>query len=236
MKKFTLFFTVLLLASLACSSVQIADPAFQQGGDGGSGSGPTPDALATVLAEVAQATKNAPPATPTTEADDTADEGADQEPTATPEEADGEEDKTATPRPDTGYPTAISLPEPEAHNFYTCSAECLADGSNSQDSFPSMIDTVYFTYDYEEFPLKAPYTRTWTKDGKLWAKYACLWAGDESGTDKITLTEPAGLASGEWNVVITVNGEEVLNETITIEGSYSFWSPPLYFNSCYGKK
>lgn len=234
MKKITLILAVLLLVSLACSSVQIADPAFQQSDEGGTGSGPTPDALATVLAEVAQATKKAPPSTPTSVDDDADDE---QDVTPTPDEDSAK--ATSTPKPstdDTGYPTAISLPKPEAHNFYTCTTECLADGSNSQDNFPSMTEIIHFTYDYQGFPLKAPYIRTWTKDGVLWAKYSCLWAGDEAGTDKITLTEPAGLASGEWNVVITVNGEEILNETITIEGSYSFWSPPLYFNSCYGKK
>lgn len=233
MKKFTLIFTALLLASLACSSVQIADPAFLPGSDGGSDSGPTPDALATVLAEVAQATKNAPSPTPTLPGDEA--DMDEEEATPTPQE-DQETDSTETPRPDTGYPTAISLPEPKAENFHTCTTECLSDGSNSQDTFASMIEIVYFTYDYEDFPTKAPYTRTWTKDGMLWAKYSCLWPGPETGTDRITLTEPLGLASGEWKVVITVNGEEVLNETITIEGSYNFWSPPLYFNACYGKK
>ncbi len=236
MKKFTLIFTVLLLASLACSTVQIADPIFQQDGDGGTAPINTPDALATVLAEAALATKNAPLPTPTRigQGSNAGSDGQ-QDVTPTPE---GDEDTSADPtaRPDTGYPTAISLPEPKADNFHTCIGECLADGSNSQDTFPSMLDTIYFTYDFEEFPVKAPYTRTWTKDGKLWAQYNCLWPGPEAGTDMITLTEPAGLASGEWTVVITVNGEEVLNEIITIEGSYNFWSPPLYFNACYGKK
>ena len=231
MKKLTLMIAILLLTGLACTSVRIADPALQPGGGGPANA---PDALATVLAEVAQATQNAPAPTrtpvPTKDAAETA------EPDETPT---GDEDATATPKPtsgNTGYPTAISLPNPDASGFKTCLTECLTSGSNSQDTFPEKTEIIYFTFEFEEFPVKAPYTRTWTKDGTLWARYSCLWPGPEAGTEAITLTEPMGLASGEWNVVITVNGEEVLDETITIEGNYSYWSPPGYFNGCYGKK
>ena len=218
MKKLTLMLALLLLAGLACTSVQIADPAFQQGGDAAAS---TPDALATVLAEVAQVTQNAPTPTrtpiPTEDTAESADPDEDQ--AGDKEDA----DPTATPQPtssNTGYPTAISLPNPDASGFKTCLTECLTDGSNDQDTFPAMTETIYFTFEFEEFPVKAPYTRTWAK----------------AGTEAITLTEPMGLASGEWNVVITVNGEEVLDETITIEGNYSYWSPPGYFNGCYGKR
>ena len=59
MKKLVLTLIVLLAASLACSSVQIADPAFSSPAEA------TPDALATVLAEVAQVTEKAPDPTNT---------------------------------------------------------------------------------------------------------------------------------------------------------------------------
>lgn len=229
MKRLILLLTLMVLLSFACTSIRIADPAFSGPG------GPTPDALATVLAEVAQATKNAPTATP-------------EPPTPTPTEAVQEPDETgepgaeptatATPQPtyDTGFPTAISLPDPSASNFYACLSGCLDDGSNALTSFPAKTEIIYFQFEFEDFPPTAPYTRTWTKDGKLWAKYTCLWSGAQSGIDEITLTEPNGLASGTWNLVVTINGEEVLNETIEIEGSWTYWSPPGYFNSCYGKK
>ena len=239
MKKLTLIFAVLLLAGLACSSVQIADPALQGGDSSGSGnpSVNTPDALATVLAEVAQATKNAPTPTVTRTPTEAPDETAAADETQSTGE--NQADTTATPRPttgNTGYPTAISLPNPDAGGFKTCLSECLPDGSNNQATFPEKTDTIYFSFEYEDFPVKAPYTRTWTKDGTLWAKYSCLWPGPEAGTEQITLTDPNGLASGLWTVVVTVNGEEVLNETLLIEGDYSYWSPPGYFNGCYGKK
>ncbi len=237
MKKPILILAVLILAGLACSSVQIADPAIQQ--PNGGSPADTPDAVATVLAEVANATKNAPPPTdaPPTETPDQTSEAAGDA------GADGAEDvgPTATPtkKPasgSTGYPTAISLPDPKASKFHTCLTDCLTDGSNSQPTFPEKTDTIHFSFDFEDFPIKAPYTRTWTKDGVLWAKYTCLWPGPEFGTDNIALTDPNGLASGIWNVLITVNGKEVLNETILVDGSYSFWSPPGYFNGCYGTK
>lgn len=232
MKKLTLMITMLLLAGLACTSVRIADPAFQPGD--GDRPASTPDALATVLAEVAQATQNAPTPTRTSAPTEGAAETAEPDETQT-----SDEDATATPKAtsgNTGYPTAISLPNPDASGFKTCLTECLTSGSNSQDTFPEKTEIIYFTFEFEEFPVKAPYTRTWTKDGTLWARYSCLWPGPEAGTEAITLTDPMGLASGEWNVVITVNGEEVLDETITIEGDYNYWSPPGYFNGCYGKK
>jgi len=231
MKKFTLMIAMLVLAALACTNIQFVDPLEQEA------PAETPDALATVLAEVAQATENAPEPTdapPTaipTEAADTAEET---------DETSGEEDEaTATPNPtvgNTGYPTAISLPNPSTSHFFTCEEECLSDGSNHQATFTEKVKEIFFRFEFEDFPVKAPYVRKWTKDGKLWAQYTCLWPGPEAGTDEITLTEPDGLASGIWTVEITVNGEKVLEQTLLIDGNYTHWDPPGYFNGCYGKK
>lgn len=227
MRRLALILITLLILSLACSSIQIADPAF------GNAPEDTPDALATVLAEVAQVTQKvaasatAQPAvtnTPAAQATQAAD--ATQAPTETP----------AATLTDNGYPTAIPLPNPVASNFTTCLDECLADGSNNQTSFPEKTELIYFRFEFEEFPVWAPYTRTWYKDGQLWVQYNCLWPGPESGVEEITLTDPLGLPSGTWNVVISVNGEEVLNESIEIEGTWTNWTPPGYFNACYGKR
>jgi hypothetical protein len=234
MKKITLMIAILVLATLACTSIRIADPALDQS------PAETPDALATVLAEVAQVTENAPestevPPTDTPEAEEEVQEETDSD----TEEAEPTETVTPTSKPssgNTGYPTAIPLPNPSTSDFYTCPEECNADGSNHQATFPEKIDEIFFRFEYEDFPLKAPYVRKWTKDGQLWAQYTCLWPGPDSGADEITLSEPNGLASGVWTVEITVNGELVLEETLLIDGDYSYWSPPGFFNGCYGKK
>jgi hypothetical protein len=234
MKKLTLMIAILALAALACSSIRIADPAFQDS------PAETPDALATVLAEVAQVTKNAPPPTkvPPTEAPEETEEADSPEETETAEE-ETETPATVTPKPTsgyTGYPTAIPLPNPTTSHFYTCVDECKEDGSNHSATFVEKTEEIFYRFDYEDFPIKAPYVRTWTKDGQLWARYTCLWPGPESGTEEITLSDPNGLASGIWTVEITVNGEKVLEQTLLIDGSYTYWSPPGYFNGCYGKK
>ncbi|MEJ2758389.1 MAG: hypothetical protein P8046_07920 [Anaerolineales bacterium] len=230
MRRLALILITLLILSLACSTVQIADPAF------GNQAEDTPDALATVLAEVGQATqKVAASATAQPEPTDTPEAGATQEEA----EADATQAPTETPGPtptDSGYPTAIPLPNPSASDFTTCVDECLADGSNDQNTFPEKIELINFRFTFEEFPVKAPYTRTWYNNGKLWVQYNCLWPGPEQGVEEITLTDPLGLPSGTWNMVISVNGEEVLNETLEIEGTWNQWSPPGYFSSCYGKR
>lgn len=234
MRRLALITLTLLILSLACSSVQIADPAFSNQPED------TPDALATVLAGVSQATQKVaasataqPNPTKTLTAQSTQTEATETD------EAEATQSPTETPGPtatNNGYPTAIPLPNPEASKFTTCVDECLADGSNDQDTFPAKIELINFRFEFEEFPVKAPYTRTWYNEGKLWVQYKCLWPGPEAGVDEITLTDPLGLPSGTWNVVINVNGEEVLNETIEIEGTWNQWSPPGYFSSCYGKR
>ncbi|MBN2046162.1 MAG: hypothetical protein JW757_14155 [Anaerolineales bacterium] len=229
MKKLTLMIAILVLAALACSSIRIADPAFEDA------PADTPDALATVLAEVAQVTKDAP--TPTDAPSTETPEEAAETPEATEVVELAENTSTPTPtRGVTGYPTAIALPNPTTSNFYTCLEECLDDGSNHQVTFPERVEQIFFQFQFEDFPIKAPYVRKWTKDGQLWAQYTCLWPGPVSGLEEISLTEPNGLASGIWTLEITVNGEKVLEQTLLIDGTYSYWSPPGYFNGCYGQK
>lgn len=231
MKKTTLFLLVLMLAALACSRVQFnPDPGKTQPVSD------LPDTVATVLADPAyQATEEA-----LAKSTDT--------PEPTPEEAPpqvetpiSQQSPTFTPTPQltatySGFPTAISLPNPRVTDFTTCLNECLADGSNHQTSFPVKTEIIHFRFEFEEFPISAPYTRVWTRDGVEWVRYKCYWPGPESGLEEITLTDPLGLPSGTWNVVININGVEVVNEELKIEGSWNQWSPPGYFNSCYGKR
>lgn len=228
MKKNTLILAVLILAALACTTVEF--PGFSQTQPPAD----VPNAMATILADPAyQETKNAPTQipvqptnTPVTSTDQKETPTAQPEITSTPE-------MTAT---SSGFPTAIPLPNPKVSDFTTCLSECLASGSNHQTSFPVKTEIIYFRFEFEEFPYSAPYSRVWYKDGAEWVRYNCYWPGPESGVEEITLTDPLGLPSGTWNVVITINGVQVLDETLKIEGSWNQWSPPGYFNSCYGKR
>ncbi|HSG25627.1 MAG TPA: hypothetical protein VLA32_05875 [Anaerolineales bacterium] len=231
MKKTILIITTLMLAALACSSVGFpylsggtATPAEAESG------------LNIVLTEAAKAIQNAPTQPPNT-----------PEPTSTsiiPPDEDASPTESAvafTPTPvvtstPSGFPTAIALPNPRITNFTTCLNECLSNGSNHQTSFAAKTEIIYFRFEFDEFPVSAPYSRVWYKDGKEWVRYNCYWPGPESGVEEITLTDPLGLPSGTWNVVITINGVQVANENLTVEGSWNQWSPPGYFNSCYGKR
>ena len=126
--------------------------------------------------------------------------------------------------------------EPSTSNFYTCTGPCIFDGSNHQTTFAEKIKIIYFTFDYENFPAGASYTRWWTRNGVEWVRYQCAWFGPSSGVEQITLTEPSGLASGTWEVKITVDGEIVLQESLVVEGSWTYWDPAGFFGSCYGKR
>jgi len=235
MKKTILIITALVMAALACSTVEF--PYFS-GGPTSETSTPidAESGLNLVLTEIARATQNAPfqptnPSEPTSTVVVTPDEDANPTESAS--------DLTATPAltaTSSGFPTAIPLPNPVVTDFTTCLNECLSDGSNHQTSFPVKTEIVYFRFEFEEFPTSAPYTRVWYKDGKEWVRYTCYWPGPENGVEEITLTDPLGLPSGTWNMVITINGVQVADETLTIEGSWNQWSPPGYFNSCYGKR
>lgn len=125
--------------------------------------------------------------------------------------------------------------EPRVLYFYACLDECENNGSNHRRTFGEAITKVFFEYRYEDFPAGAAYTRTWTKDGEMWAEYECDWSGPEDGIDEITLTEPYGLASGYWEVTITVNNQEVLKDGLWVEGQHDYWDPAGYFDACYGK-
>jgi hypothetical protein len=228
MKKPIVMLAILVLAAMACTSVQFANPNQPPAS--------TPDALATVLAEVAAATQKAPPEPIATLEPTTAIVVTPEQLTPTSQPA---LPLTATPELTatySGFPTAIPLPNPRTTDFTTCLGECLSDGSNHQTSFPEKTELIHFRFEFEEFPLTAPYTRVWYREGVEWVRYRCLWPGPESGVEEITLTDPFGLPSGTWNVVVNINGVEVLNETLKIEGSWNQWTPPGYFNSCYGKR
>lgn len=84
-------------------------------------------------------------------------------------------------------------------------------------------------------PTGAHYVREWTSNGELWVRYDCAWDGPSADVDDITLTEPGGLRSGVWEVVMSVDGVGLLQEVITVKGAWGFWEPVGVVDKCYGK-
>ncbi len=126
--------------------------------------------------------------------------------------------------------------EPIFNNVLTCLEDCNGNEINSSKNFPEKSKRIYFEWDYTNVPKNSLYERVWSMDGKEWARYSCSWDGLESGVEKITLSEPAGLASGSWKMEILINGVSVLENTIIVDGNWDYWDPAGYFSSCYGKK
>ena len=139
---------------------------------------------------------------------------------------------TATPIPPSG---SISSLYPRIYNFQACSEPC--NGHNGKRSFPGGTKKIYVQWDYDDIPVGADYMRIWRMDGKEWVKYICSWPGPSSGTEtNVTLTEPGGLHSGTWEIVIKIDGNTLLREQIEITGNWNYWDYTGVFYSCYGKR
>lgn len=215
MKKILLITLALVLASLACASY---DSFFGETGGNGNNTGPTlfPNLGPTATFLAVLPTDTPPIIAPT---DSSPDNGA----------------VTETPSGDVTLTPTIEG-APSTKNFFTCTGPCIYDGSNHQTSFVERTKIVYFTFEYENFPAGASYTRWWTRNGVEWVRYQCAWPGPQSGVEQITLTEPYGLASGTWEVTITIDGVIVLQESLVVQGTWSYWSPAGFFGACYGKR
>jgi hypothetical protein len=215
MKKILFITLVLVLASLACASY---DSFFGGEGENGNDAEPT---LFPTLRPTATSLAVLPTDTPSI-----------SEPTdSSPEDGAA----TETPSGDVTLTPTVEG-EPSTENFYTCVGPCMSDGSNHQTAFAERSKIIYFTFEYENFPPGASYTRWWTLNGVEWARYQCAWPGPASGVEQITLTEPNGLASGTWEVTITIDGVIVLQESLVVQGSWSYWDPAGFFGACYGKR
>jgi hypothetical protein len=128
--------------------------------------------------------------------------------------------------------TASPEPEPKIFNFSACVEEPCSEKNNNY-SFPEATKIIYLHWDFENMPLGANYVRSWKMENAEWVQYECTWPGPQDSKVDISLREPAGLASGTWSVTITVNGIELLNEQIKIEGNWDYWSPAGTISSCY---
>ncbi|MCB0059761.1 MAG: hypothetical protein KDE45_22135, partial [Caldilineaceae bacterium] len=94
----------------------------------------------------------------------------------------------------------------------------------------------YVAYDYGGIPANAHYQRIWRVVGRgEWVRYDCTWPGPSDGTVEVTLTEPNGLHSGEWEMSIVVDGAVILQESFVVEGSWRAWYPAGVIPNCFGK-
>lgn len=123
---------------------------------------------------------------------------------------------------------------PRIYGFSACLQSC--NGTNATRVLPEGTTKIYAQWNYENIPIGADYTRTWTMNGREWIRYACTWPGPTTGIDTVTLTEPKGLHSGIWEVTISVNGAVLLQEQIQVQGKWDYWDPAGSFNSCYGQR
>jgi hypothetical protein len=216
MKKILLITFTLVLASMACATFES-----MFGGNDGNGNNSEPTMFPTLQPTTPLFTL-APTDTPLVVS-----------PTSEDAPSPTDADATATATQEL-TPTVEGAPSTK--NFYTCVGPCALDGSNNQESFAQRSEIIYFQFEYENFPVGASYTRWWTRNGVEWVRYQCAWPGPESGVEQITLTEPYGLASGTWQVTITIDGVIVLQETLVVQGTWSYWSPAGFFSACYGKR
>ncbi len=134
----------------------------------------------------------------------------------------------------TPLPLATTEPTLQMFGFEVCLQSC--NGNNAIRSFPENTKKIYVRWNYANIPANASYVRIWTQSGREWVRYECTWPNPSSGTESVTLTEPAGLHSGEWIVKVYINNQLLLNESIFVEGNSTYWDPAGSFNSCYGKK
>lgn len=138
---------------------------------------------------------------------------------------------TASPTP-TMMPTPTPLPSPSISKFEACFQPC--NGLNDSRVFPEGVRKIHARWWYEDFPRDAVFTRTWSMNGHEWVKYVCTWPGPASGMSDVRLSEPDGLHSGNWTVTIAVNNEVLLQETMVVEGNWTYWYPVGVIYDCFG--
>jgi hypothetical protein len=147
---------------------------------------------------------------------------------------------SATYLPPTLTPTlspsaTATLAAPRVFDFFACQEPCEEDGSNALTLFPEKTTRIFLRWQFENIPEGSLYVRRWTLLDMEWVHYECTWPGPRDGVVEISLVEPLGLRSGSWTVTISVDGVELLSETIVVEGSWEYWNPPGAFNTCYGQ-
>lgn len=111
-----------------------------------------------------------------------------------------------------------------------------AHGGNASSTFPGGIQVIHARWRYEHVPTGARYERLWHSNRELWAHYDCIWPGPDSAIETLTLSDPGGLRAGVWQATIRIDGQVVMQESLTITGNVTYWDAPGYFDGCYGKQ
>jgi len=118
--------------------------------------------------------------------------------------------------------TAQVAPTPRFDNFRSCDRPCDQSGAIEQSVFPERTNNIYVAWDYHNMAPGTPYSRIWLAEGLEWVRYQCFWQGPSDGVFTIALhDEFQGLRSGTWTLILTINAEEVLRETVFVEGTFS---------------
>lgn len=192
-------------------------------GNGADDNAPPPTATAEIVFITATpAPSDTPTITPTPSMTPTATQTPSPSATATPTET-----PTQTP---TATPAAVFG---EAH--FCWGERCRPDYSNELDTFPGGITRIYTEWRYDNIPRDAHYERIWLSNGEVYVHYDCTWTGPPSGVEtNVILLDSGGLRSGDWELIIRINNEVALHETITLTGNHTQWTPVGVFNSCYG--
>lgn len=132
--------------------------------------------------------------------------------------------------------SVAATPQPRGDNFRACLEPCAANRSNARWSMPAAVTKVHIAYDYSGISVGAHYQRIWQVVGRgEWVRYDCIWPGPSDGTVEVTLTEPNGLNSGEWEMSIVVDGVVILRESFVVAGDWNAWYPAGVFPTCFGK-
>jgi len=78
------------------------------------------------------------------------------------------------------------------------------------------------TWQYENILYHAHVVRTWKimDYNKDWVSYDCFWPGPSSGIIKKSFYDEGGLASGTWEMTITVNDVVLLRQQLFIQGDW----------------
>ena len=114
-----------------------------------------------------------------------------------------------------------SAPSPRIYDFAACLLPC--NGSNSLNIFPPKTTNIYLIWKYENIPSGAHVVRTWKIVEKdiIWIRYDCSWSGSSSGSVSRSLYDGNGLASGTWELTMSVNDVVLLKQQILIQGSWN---------------
>ena len=135
---------------------------------------------------------------------------------------------TATPTP-TINPTATFTPTPipvqEIYDIHFCDKPCGDVGSSRISSALERAERFYVGWSYRGMTQGLRYSRIWSMNGNEWIRYDCVWKGQEQGAFTVILREPKGLRSGSWTVTFLVEGQQVAQASIYVEGNYDYWDP-----------